>query len=58
MKDLTTTSQSLMSSSELWPVGVKLGIVRLGRAAGKVLFNTIMYLKNFLIYNFVVQNCF
>jgi hypothetical protein len=45
MKDLTTTSQSLMSSSELWPVGVKLGIVRLGRAAGKVLFNTIMYLK-------------
>jgi len=36
MKDLTTTSQSLMSSSELWPVGVKLGIVRLGRAAGKL----------------------
>jgi hypothetical protein len=42
MKDLTTASQSLMSSSELWPVGVKLGIVRLGRAAGKVLSNTII----------------
>jgi len=36
MKDLPSASQSLVSSSELWPVGVKLGIVRLGRAAGKL----------------------
>jgi len=37
MKDLSASSaQTQMSSSELWPVGVKLGIVRLGRTAGKL----------------------
>jgi len=36
MKDLSSSAQLLTSTSELWPVGVKLGIVRLGRAAGKL----------------------